>query len=96
MDITITDTIRAIWTNRPRIDGRKSDWITLRHLRDTIDAYPDTDWTREQIDQALTELMDSQQIHLIPESNQKMLTPADRKAAIWLGGEYLHLLAFDQ
>lgn len=92
----IADTIRAIWINRPHTDGRKSEWVTLRQVRDTIEFYTDVNWTREQIDQTLTELMDSQQIHLIPESNQKMLTPADREAAIWLGGEYLHLLAFDQ
>jgi hypothetical protein len=46
---------------------------------------------RGQVDQALTSLSRDRRISLIPQSNQKILTEADRDAALWLGGEYRHL-----
>lgn len=70
--------------------GETTDWVPLRRLREHLG---ETD--RETLDQALTELLASHAIRLIPESNQKTLTQADRDAAIWLGGQYQHLIAIE-
>jgi hypothetical protein len=85
-----TGTAASIQVAYKEIVGDKNVWVPLRRLREQLDAVP-----REELDEALAELLEAQEIHLIPESNQKMLTPADRDAAIWLGGEYLHLLSIE-
>lgn len=92
MDITITDTIRAIWIDRPA--HTSSEWMTLRQVRETIAAYEDVTWTREEVDEALADLMVSRQARIIPESNQKTLTEADRAAALVLAGKSRHLITF--
>ena len=89
----IATTIRAIWTNRAEA-GYTGDWMPLRAVRDRINSYEDVTWTRDQVDDALTQLLAGHEARLIPESNQKTLTPADRDAAIWLGGQWLHLISF--
>ena len=91
----LIDTIRAIWTNRHTI-GYTGDWLPLRAIRDRIASYEDTDWSRADIDAALADLLGSHSARIIPESNQKTLTEADRAAAIWLGGQHRHLISFDQ
>ncbi|SDE06996.1 hypothetical protein [Glycomyces harbinensis] len=70
--------------------GDPADWVKLRTLRDRLD---ETD--RATVDKALTDLHADRTIQLIPESNQKTLTDADRDAAIWLGGEYRHLIGIE-
>ena len=89
----ITDTIHAIWTNRGHL-GYTGDWLPLRAIRDRIASYQDTDWSRADIDAALADLLGSHSARIIPESNQKTLTDADRAAAIWLGGQHRHLISF--
>lgn len=76
----------AILTILAKSDGWDG-WMTLETLR----AKFGTAISRESLDQALIDLLDGQQIRLIPESNQKTLTAAQRSAALWLGGEYRHL-----
>lgn len=93
---TIADTIRAIWINRPRTGSDKSDWISLRNVRETIESYPDTNWTRDQIDRALLDLITSRSARVIPESNQKILTDNDRDAALVIAGKNYHLITFAQ
>ncbi|WP_051703941.1 hypothetical protein [Glycomyces sp. NRRL B-16210] len=66
------------------------DWLPLRSLRDHLAS---TD--RDELDKVLTELHAEKAVLLIPESNQKTLTEADREAAIWLGGEYRHLIGIE-
>lgn len=70
--------------------GATADWLPLRRLREHL-----ADLDREQVDRALAGLLDSHAVRLIPETNQKMLTPADHDAAIWLGGQYRHLIAIE-
>jgi hypothetical protein len=67
--------------------GDDPDWVPLLALRERLDGED-----RAEVDKALTELHSVREIELIPESNQKTLTDADREAAIWLGGEYRHLI----
>lgn len=70
--------------------GETTDWVPLRRLREHLG---ETD--RKQVDQALVGLLDSHAIRLIPETNQKMLTQADHEAAVWIGGQYRHLIAIE-
>lgn len=48
---------------------------------------------RAEVDAALLRLDKAEDIHLIPESNQKVLTPGQRAAAIRIGNQDMHLLA---
>lgn len=70
--------------------GEPEAWLPLRELRELL-----TDADREAVDRALAELHAAREIRLIPESNQKTLTDADREAALWLGGEHRHLIAIE-
>ena len=47
----------------------------------------------EVVDDALRRLSRDAGVNIVPESNQKMLTDADRRAALHLGGQDTHLLA---
>lgn len=67
--------------------GDDPDWVPLLLLRERLGGED-----RAEVDKSLTELHGAREIELIPESNQKTLTDADREAAIWLGGEYRHLI----
>lgn len=67
--------------------GEDPDWVPLLALRERLGGED-----RAEVDKALTELHAAREVELIPESNQKTLTDADREAAIWLGGEYRHLI----
>lgn len=67
-----------------------ADWLPLATLREHLE-----DQDREAVDKALTEMYTDRAIQLIAEANQKTLTSADREAAIWLGGEYRHLVAIE-
>lgn len=53
------------------------------------------DLSREQVDQVLHTLLADPGVFLIPESNQKALTPADLAAAVSVGGTDKHLLAIE-
>ncbi|WP_370949041.1 hypothetical protein AB5J62_16225 [Amycolatopsis sp. cg5] len=66
------------------------DWVGLAELRAELGNVPVAD-----VDAALKELSRSRQAHLVPESNQKTLTAADREAAIRIGGEDNHLLSIE-
>lgn len=89
----LIDTIRAIWTNRHTI-GYTGDWLPLLAIRDRIASYEGVQSTREDIDLALGSLLYLHEARLIPESNTKTLTEADWDAAIWIGGQWHHLVSF--
>ncbi|MEV0585854.1 hypothetical protein [Nonomuraea sp. NPDC050310] len=63
------------------------DWVRLADLRPLLSDLP-----REAVDTALTAINRSDGA-LIPEGNQKSLTPADEAAALTLGNQAKHLLA---
>jgi hypothetical protein len=69
---------------------RPGAWLGLATLRDEL-----TDMSTADLDTALRELYQSGAISLIPEENQKVLTPVDRAAAIEIGGQAKHLIAID-
>lgn len=76
----ITDIIKA-WHGPTR-------WVPIREIKADWAGYGDV--TPDRIDQILTGMFAARDLVLIPESNQKTLTDADRQAAIWAGGRYLH------
>ncbi|QSB07133.1 hypothetical protein [Natronoglycomyces albus] len=62
-------------------------WVPLAQVREHLAA------DRDEVDAALRTLFRARAIDLIPEVNQKTLTPEDRAAAINLGAEDKHLIA---
>lgn len=82
-----TDRIRDAYT---ALAARPGAWVALASLRGHLDDLPRTD-----IDDALGELYRSGAISLIPEENQKVLTPADRAAALEVGNQAKHLISIE-
>ncbi|WP_158299714.1 hypothetical protein [Glycomyces paridis] len=89
-ETAVSETEAAIREAYPNLLGPVNEWVPLRHLREHL-----ADIDRDELDKTLTELFGAHEIVLIPESNQKTLTEADREAAVWIGGRYLHLLAIE-
>jgi hypothetical protein len=65
-------------------------WISLTCIREDIAGTG----TRYEIDEVLID-MARRDATLVPENNQKILTEADRGAAIRTGGQDKHLLAIE-
>ena len=63
-------------------------WVSLARLRPLLADVP-----RGDLDEALEELIAAPDANIVPESNQKTLTAADRAAAVRIGGQEKHLLA---
>ncbi|CAM3194431.1 hypothetical protein DFJ75_1248 [Williamsia muralis] len=62
-------------------------WVSLRRLRPAL-----SEVDRPDLDAALISLYTRPGITLIPEENQKSLTPDDRAAAVSIGGQNKHLI----
>jgi hypothetical protein len=67
---------------------RAGEWITLDKLRRSLGSLP-----RAEVDNALMRLHGAPDVRLVPESNQKVLTDAERAAAISIGNQDKHLIA---
>ena len=65
-------------------------FVSLRELRLRLPDRP-----RPDVDAALAALFTAQRINLIPQSNQRALSDADREAALRIGGEYKHLISIE-
>ncbi|MYW90579.1 hypothetical protein G3I59_08090 [Amycolatopsis rubida] len=66
------------------------DWVGLADLRPLLGGV-----ATAEVDAVLKQLSRTGQAHLVPESNRKALTPADREAAVRIGGEDNHLLSIE-
>jgi hypothetical protein len=64
------------------------DYIMLAELRSELHGVPKT-----EVDAALIRLNRHPDVHLVPESNQKVLTDEQRSAAVSIGNQHKHLLA---
>ncbi|KXK58915.1 hypothetical protein AWW66_27120 [Micromonospora rosaria] len=64
------------------------EWVGLTRLRP---FFGDVDV--DDLDEALRRLEREPDVNIVPESNQKMLTPQDVAAAVRIGGQDKHLLA---
>ncbi|WP_458316078.1 hypothetical protein [Mycolicibacterium brisbanense] len=83
----VEDRLRAAYT---RLAARPGGWVSLLRLREEV---PDV--ARATVDAALTSLYQQPGVSLIPEENQKVLTPADRTAAVTIGDQHKHLIAIE-
>lgn len=82
---TTQDRIRAAYA---KLAPRAGAWIGLLELRAEL-----ADVDRADLDYALRMINREEGVTLIPESNQKTLTEADRKAAVHFGGQDKHLIS---
>ncbi|MFG1977021.1 SNF2-related protein [Nonomuraea fuscirosea] len=81
------DRVRAAYDEVARRPGA---WVSLADLRSKLGE----DLPREQVDEALRRLEREPNVNLVPESNQKTLSAEDRAAAINIGEQDKHLIAF--
>jgi hypothetical protein len=62
-------------------------WVNLSRLRPLLGDLP-----RARLDETLVRMERLGDVNLVPESNQKTLTPQDREAAVTIGDQDKHLL----
>jgi hypothetical protein len=67
---------------------REGAWVSLADLRSQLDGV-----SRAEVDAALRQLELEPDINIVPESNQKALSDAERSAGIRIGGQDKHFLA---
>lgn len=84
---TLEDRIRDGYR---RLAARPGGWVALARLRAEL---PDVD--RHELDDALVRMYQITGVSLIPEENQKTLTPDDRAAAVRIGNQPKHLIAIE-
>jgi hypothetical protein len=73
-----------------RLARRPGGWVALMRLRAELADIP-----RTSVDAALVSLYQQPGVSLIPEENQKVLTAADREAAVEIGDQDKHLIAIE-
>ncbi len=83
-DTSLALRIRGAYTE---LAAKPGAWVALVRLRNALADVP-----RDDLDTALRELDRARDVDLIPEENQKTLTPADRAAAVVVGVDHHHLL----
>jgi hypothetical protein len=71
-----------------RLAGGPGKFVKLRELRAQLSNVP-----RDELDSTLEMLYRTQQVNLVPQSNQQALTEADRGAALRIGGEAKHMIS---
>jgi len=64
------------------------DWVGLAELRCRVEGV-----SRAEVDAALVRMFGTDGVHLVPEDDQKSLSPADRAAGLRIGAKDVHLLA---
>jgi hypothetical protein len=67
------------------------DWVRLAKIRPRLDGAD-----REEVDETLLKMVKTGSVHLVPDSNRKVLTEEDHAAAIRIGGEDKHLMAIEE
>ena len=83
---TLEDRVRVAYA---RLAPRPGGWVRLAELRAALgDA-------RGDVDTALTALSRTPGVSVIPEEDQKKLTPDDRAAAVMIGDRPKHLIAIE-
>jgi hypothetical protein len=83
----VEDRIRHAYAS---LTPRPGGWVSLTRLRTEL-----ADTPRAQVDDALHTLFRAPGVSLIPEENQKVLTAADRDAAVVIGDENKHHIAIE-
>jgi hypothetical protein len=85
--VDLTEEIRLVYR---KLAERPGDWVSLTRLRPLL---PPAE--RSDVDDTLQRMNRSPGVHIVPESNQKALTAADRRAAVRIGGEDSHIIAIE-
>ncbi|WP_229812037.1 hypothetical protein [Streptosporangium pseudovulgare] len=81
----VTERIRAAYTElAPRPGAR----VGLARLRPLLGGF-----TRDEVDRALKGMIHLPEVSIVPENNQKTLTPEDRAAAVVIGDQDKHLIS---
>ncbi len=76
--------VRAAYVELAREPG---DWVSLTRVRERL-----ADVARADVDAALESMIELPDVNIVPASNQKALTGADRAAAVRIGNEDKHLI----
>ena len=87
---TGTDLTACIQAGYRSLAAGSGEFVSLRELRLRLPGRP-----RPDVDAALAALFTAQRINLIPQSNQRALSDADREAALRIGGESKHLISIE-
>jgi hypothetical protein len=87
-DQPLADRIRSAYR---RLAVEPGDWVSLTDVRRLLDGAD-----RTEVDESLRRLEREPDVHLVPETDQRRLTPADRESAIRIGGKDKHLLKVDR
>jgi hypothetical protein len=80
----LADSIRAAYA---KLAPRSGDYVMLDEIREAIPGA-----AKAGVDSALRDLDRAADVHLIPESNQKLLTASQRAAAVSIGNQDMHLI----
>lgn len=88
MQTTATTTLHTRILNAIDRIADGSGYASLTRLRTEL-----ADLDRDTLDRALLDMDNAHVIQLDPNPNRPALTADDRAAAIWLGGEYMHLVS---
>lgn len=83
---TLEDRVRMAYV---RLAPRPGGWVRLAELRAALED------ARGDVDTALTALSRAPGVSVIPEEDQKKLTPDDRAAAVMIGDRPKHLIAIE-
>ncbi|MDX1874545.1 hypothetical protein SBI67_20690 [Mycolicibacterium sp. 120266] len=83
---TVDDLVRTAYA---KLAARPGAWVGLTSLRHAIGI------PRQDLDAALHAQYRTGAISLIPEENQKVLTAADREAAVLIGNQPKHLISIE-
>ncbi|ROP38192.1 hypothetical protein [Saccharothrix texasensis] len=70
---------------------KPQDWVRLAKLRPELNGAD-----KEEVDAVLLGMFKAGEVHLVPESNRKVLTEVDHAAAIRIGSEDKHLMAIEE
>jgi hypothetical protein len=83
----LEDRIRAAYR---QLVGEPRGWVSLTDLRPLLDGA-----ARDDVDATLRGMLRARRANLIPRAEQRLLTPADRAAAVRIGAEETHLLSIE-
>jgi hypothetical protein len=80
--------IRAAYLD---LSAKPQDWVRLAKLRPKLNGA-----AKGEVDEVLLKMVKTGTVHLVPDSNRKVLTDADHTAAVRIGSEDKHLLAIEE
>ena len=85
VEADLTDRIREVYVANASAPGA---WVSIADIRRKLD-----DVAPATLDAALRRLEQAADVNIVPESNQKALSEADRQAAVTIGDQPKHFLA---